>query len=62
MVRTCLKKVVSAIDGGNYETATSAYKEAVPVIDSLADKGIIKKNKASRHKSRLNTAIKALKA
>ena len=28
----------------------------------LADKGIIHKNKAARHKSRLNDSIKALKA
>ena len=34
--------------------------EAVPVIDRMADRGIIHKNKASRHKSRLNTAIKKL--
>ncbi len=62
MVRTYLKKVTTAIEGGNYEKATTAYSEAVPVIDRMADKGIIKKNKASRHKGRLNTAIKALKA
>ena len=38
-----------------------AYKKAVPVIDRIADKGVIHKNKAARHKSRLNKAIKALK-
>ena len=32
----------------------------LPVIDRMADKGIIHKNKAARHKSRLNTQIKAL--
>jgi small subunit ribosomal protein S20 len=32
----------------------------VPVIDRMADKGIIHKNKAARHKSRLNGHIKAL--
>ena len=62
MVRTYLKKVVAAIDTGDYAAATTAYNEAVPVIDRMADKGIIHKNKAARHKSRLNDSIKALKA
>jgi len=62
MVRTYLKKVLAAIESGDYEKATTAYSAAVPVIDRMADKGIIHKNKAARHKSRLNTAILALKA
>ncbi len=62
MVRTYIKKVTAAIESKDYEQATSAYNNAVPVIDRLADKGIIHANKASRHKSRMNTAIKALKA
>ncbi|MFT6095087.1 MAG: small subunit ribosomal protein S20 [Pseudohongiellaceae bacterium] len=62
MVRTYIKKVDAAIASGSYDDATSAYKIAVPVIDSLADKGIIHKNKAARHKSRLNSAVKALQA
>lgn len=62
MVRTYLKKVIAAIQTGDYEKATTAYNTAVPVIDRMADKGIIHKNKAARHKSRLNTAIVALKA
>ncbi len=62
MVRTYIKKVIAAVETGNYEAATAAYNTAVPVIDSMADKGIIHKNKASRHKSRLNKAVKALKA
>ena len=62
MVRTYLKKVIAAIQTGDYDKATTAYNSAVPVIDRMADKGIIHKNKAARHKSRLNTAILALKA
>ena len=60
MVRTYLKKVVAAIETKDYAAATAAYVEAVPVIDRMADKGIIHKNKAARHKSRLNGQIKAL--
>jgi small subunit ribosomal protein S20 len=62
MVRTSIKKVVAAIESEDYDAATSAYNNAVPVIDRMANKGIIKKNKAARHKSRLNARIRALKA
>jgi len=62
LVRTVIKKVVAAIDAGDADTAKKAYDDAVPVIDRMADKGIIKKNKAARHKSRLNAKIKALSA
>ncbi|HET7306534.1 MAG TPA: 30S ribosomal protein S20 [Gammaproteobacteria bacterium] len=59
-VRTYIKKTVKAIDGGNAEDAARAYKEAVPVIDSMVNKGIIHKNKAARHKSRLNARVRAM--
>ena len=62
LVRTVIKKVVAAIDAGEAENAKAAYTEAVPVIDRMADKGILHKNKAARHKSRLNARIKALRA
>lgn len=60
MVRTYIKKVDAAISGGDHAQASAAFTEAVPVIDRMADKGIIHKNKAARHKSRLNSAVKAL--
>ena len=60
MVRTYIKHVVKAINAKDLEQAKSAYTSAVPVIDRMADKGIIAKNKAARHKSRLNAHIKAL--
>ena len=59
-MRTYVKKVVAAIAAGNKEGAADAYKAAVPVLDRMADKGLIHKNKAARHKSRLNAQIKAL--
>lgn len=62
MVRTYLKKVIAAIEAGNADEAKAAYAAAVPVIDRMADKGILHKNKAARHKSRLNSQIKALAA
>ena len=62
LVRTVIKKVNAAVVAGNAEEAKTAYDNAVPVIDRMADKGIIHKNKAARHKSRLNTQVKALSA
>lgn len=60
MVRTSIKKVIKAVDGKDIEAAQAALSAAVPVIDRMADKGIIHKNKAARHKSRLNAQVKAL--
>jgi small subunit ribosomal protein S20 len=62
VVRTSIKKVLAAIASGNADEAKQAYAAAVPVIDRMADKGILHKNKASRHKSRLNAQVKALAA
>lgn len=58
--RTALKKVVSLIDAGKKDEAKAAYDEATPMIDGAVTKGLIHKNKAARHKSRLNSKIKAL--
>ncbi|GAB4393445.1 MAG: 30S ribosomal protein S20 [Gammaproteobacteria bacterium] len=58
--RTFVKKVVSAIKAGNVEEARTAFQRAVPVIDGMVSKGIIHKNKAARHKSRLSAQIKTL--
>ncbi len=60
MMRTYIKKVVKAIESGDREAAVAAYQAAVPVIDRLANKGLIHKNKAARHKRRLNAHIKAM--
>lgn len=62
MVRTYLKRVSAAIEAGDAEKAKAAYDAAVPVLDRVADKGVYHKNKAARHKSRLNAKIKALAA
>ncbi len=60
MMRTHVKKVVYAIEAGDKEAAQNAYKDVVPVLDSMARKGLVHKNKAARHKSRLNQQIRAL--
>ena len=58
--RTAIKKTVYAIEAGDKEKAAELFKQAVPVIDSTVSKGLIHKNKAARHKSRLSKRIKAL--
>jgi len=60
MLRTSIKKISYAIDAGNKEDAESAYKAAVPIIDGMSRKGLIHKNKAARHKSRLNAQVRAM--
>ena len=60
-LRTAIKKVIKAVETGDKAVAAAAYAENVGVIDRIADKKIIHKNKAARHKSRLATAIKAMK-
>lgn len=60
MMRTELKRVLKAIESGDKAAAESAFKAAAPLLDSLATKGLIHKNKAARHKSRLNAKIRAL--
>jgi len=61
-LRTAIKKVVKTIATGNQAEAQAAYKAAVPVIDRMENKGIIHKNKAARHKSRLNTHVLAVQS
>ena len=60
MMRTEIKKVIKAIEAGDKDAAQSALKSAVPLLDRLATKGLIHKNKAARHKSRLNAKVRAL--
>lgn len=61
-VRTYIKKVQAAIASGDSAQASAALAEATPIIDRMAAKGIMHKNKAARHKSRLSAGIKALQA
>lgn len=62
MMRTYLKKTVAAIAEKDVAKAEANYEIASKVVDKMASKGIIHKNKAARHKSRLSAQIKQLKA
>lgn len=59
-LRTAIKNVLIAVEAGKKDEAVSNLKVAVPVIDSMVNKGIIHRNKAARHKSQLNARVKAL--
>ena len=61
-MRTAMKKVGAALRTGDAKAAEECYRAAVPEIDRAAGKGLIQKNKAARHKSRLNQAVKTLNA
>lgn len=60
MLRTAIKRVRTAIESGDKAAANTVLQTATSVIDRVADKNIIHKNKAARHKSRLSAAIKSL--
>ena len=59
-LRTTLRHVLRALQGGDRESAQAGFKAAVPQIDKMVTKGIINKNQAARSKSRLNAKIRAL--
>jgi small subunit ribosomal protein S20 len=59
-MRTAVKKVLKATDAGDVKEAKALYLTAQPLIDSLATKGLIHKNKAANLKSKLNKRIKAI--
>jgi small subunit ribosomal protein S20 len=59
-LRTAIKSVRKAIESGDKDLAVSVFRRSTSIVDSIADRGIIHKNKAARHKSRLASSIKAM--
>jgi small subunit ribosomal protein S20 len=59
-MRTSLKKAVKAADATDKAGAEAALKSAGAALDRAAAKGLIHKNKAARHKSRLSAKIRAM--
>ena len=60
MLRTRIKQVIKAIESGDKNAAQAAYAVAVPIIDRMVKTDLVHRNKADRHKSRLNARIKAM--
>ena len=59
-MRSAIRNVRKAIEAGDKKAARTVLQSATSVIDSIADKRIIHKNAAARHKSRLSARIKAM--
>ena len=59
-MRTLIKRVRTAVQEGNVELAQQQLELATKYLDKKSQKGLIHANKAARHKSRLNAAVKAL--
>ena len=58
--RTAIKAVRKLIVAGDKAAAQEAFKKAQCVIDPMSSKGVLHKNAAARHKSRLSASIKAM--
>jgi small subunit ribosomal protein S20 len=61
MLRTAVKKVLKALEAKDAAGAEAAFATAQPILDRYSARGLIHKNKAARHKSRISAHIKALK-
>ena len=59
-VRTFVKKVIAAVAENNKEAANAAFKVAESELMRAVNKGVFKKNTASRTVSRLSKKIKAI--
>ena len=58
-LRSAIRKSVEASAGGKKDDARAAFNDAQPIIDAMVTKGLIHRNKAARHKSRLAARAKA---
>lgn len=59
-MRSAVKKVLVAIQSGDKAAAVDAYRAASSLVDSSVNKKLIHRNKAARHKSRLNARIRSM--
>ena len=60
-VKTQIKGLVTALDGGNKKAAVEQFKVIVKQLDKVSAKGTIHKKKAARLKSRMARKINKLK-
>ncbi|MDG6896452.1 30S ribosomal protein S20 [Actinobacillus delphinicola] len=62
MMRTFIKKAYAAVAAGDVAAAQAAFVEMQKVVDRMASKGLIHKNKAANHKAKVMKQIKKLEA
>lgn len=60
MMRSSVKTALKTIEDQDKTAAHAAYRAATAMIDRMAGKGLIHKNAAARHKSRINARLRAL--
>ena len=58
-MRTAIRKVNDALGGTDKKAIQTTFAESIPQIDALVTKGLIHRNKAARHKSRLAAKARA---
>ena len=61
-LRSTLKSVRAAIDGGDAAAAKDSLKQSISLIDKMVAKGVIHRNAAGRYKSRLTVRLAAAAA
>ena len=59
-LRTAIKAVRKAVATGDADAAAAQFRASMKIIDTIADKRIVHKNAAARHKSRLAAAVKGM--
>ena len=59
-IRNFLKKVETAIEGGDKDSAQTALRNAQPELARGVARGVLHKNTASRKMSRLSKRVSAL--
>jgi small subunit ribosomal protein S20 len=58
--RSAIKNAKKALAGGDPAAAAAALAQSQAVIDRVAAKGVLHRNAAARHMSRLARAVKAM--
>jgi len=59
-LRTAIKQLRAAVEGGDADQAKTLLPKTLRVIDQTAQKKVIHANAAARHKSRLTRAVDSL--
>jgi small subunit ribosomal protein S20 len=61
-VKTAERRVYEAIESGDAEAATQAMRDAGRTYDKAVSKGVVSKNHAANHKSKLARAVDGMQA
>ncbi len=59
-LRTCVKKVETAIAAGDRAAALAAFKTAEPLLQRSVSLGVLPRNTAARKVARMNARIKSM--